>query len=121
MATWPVTLPAPLVAGYGIQPNKQTIGSDMEIGAQRVRRITAARVSMLNVQWSMTDAQMAIFRDWFDDPTGAAGGAAWFTISLLMGNGGFETVTARFSGIWKTGYEPHLQWSAQATLEVRDA
>lgn len=111
----------PLVQGYGVNPTDMVARTEMEAGPARVRRRSSARVDMVPVQWSMSDAQMAIFRDWFDDPAEADGGAGWFTISLLMGNGGFQAVTARFSGIWQAAYVPHLRWQVQATLEVRDA
>lgn len=121
MPTWPATLPAPMVAGYALNPVDMTARTEMEAGPARVRRRSSARVDMVPVQWSVSDAQMAIFRAWFDDPAEANGGAAWFTVSLLMGNGGTQTVSARFSGIWQAAYVPHLRWQVQATLEVRDA
>lgn len=121
MPTWPATLPAPQVAGYALNPVDMTARTEMEAGPARVRRRSSARVDMVPVRWSMTDAQMEIFRAWFDSPTEADGGAAWFSVSLLMGNGGFQTVTARFSGIWQAPYIPHMRWEVQATLEVRDA
>lgn len=119
--SWPATLPAPMVAGYALNPVNMTVRTEMESGAARVRRRSSAGNVRASVQWNMSDAQMAIFRTWFDDPAKADGGAAWFSVSLLMGNGGFRTVTARFSGIWQAAYVPHLRWQVQATLEVRDA
>ena len=113
--------PPPLVAGYALNPVDMTARTEMEAGPARVRRRSSARVDMVPVQWSMSDAQMGEFREWFRSEDGANGGAGWFTISLLMGNGGTQTVIARFSGIWQAAYVPHLRWQVQATLEVRDA
>ena len=76
---------------------------------------------MVPVQWSLSDAQMRDFREWFAAQDGANGGAAWFSMPLLMGTGGFVTVEARFSGPWKAGYVPHMRWSVSANLEVRYA
>ena len=119
MATWPETLPAPLLAGYGIQPNKQTIGSDMEVGAPRVRRITAARLDDYPLSVNLSDAQMAIFRAWWDDD--AAGGAAWFTMTLWTGDGGAQSVEARFNGHWKADMVGNHRWLVTGTVEVRYA
>lgn len=119
MATWPATLPAPLLDGYGVNPAEQVVRSDMESGAPRARRRSTARNDHVPVNWRMTDAQFAIFRAWFDDDAEAAGGAAWFSISLPIGNGGFSTVEARFAAIYKSSALPGLNWQVNATLQVR--
>lgn len=119
MATWPSTLPDPLVDGYGIEPVSQTVSTDMEVGSARVRRRSFAQVDMLPVQWSLSNDQMTVFRAWFSHPIGADGGAAWFSTSLLMGDGSARTVQARFAGNWKAVYVPHLRWQVRAMLEVR--
>lgn len=115
---WPVGLPNPTVSGYGLNPVDQTIRTDMEVGSARVRRRSLARLDMIDVAWKFTDAQMAIFRDWFD--TTAAGGAAWFDINLATGDGGVVLKSAKFNGIWKAGLLPGLNWSVTAKLEVRN-
>ena len=74
MATWPSTLPAPQRPGYEIEPVHPSLRTGMEVGAARSRRITRARNDQVSVAWSLTDAQMAIFRDWFEDDAEAAGG-----------------------------------------------
>lgn len=197
MAFWPTTLPAPLKPGYGLDPEDQQLRTDMEVGAARVRRRTRARKDMLDVVWKFADAQMALFRKWFDndgsathsgtaqsggastvtlasgasasndtyndstititggtgagqtrkitgyvgatrvatvdaawatqpDETstydvsgGAAGGAAWFTVSLPLGDGGLSACEARFKGGWKSKLGPGMCWQVTATLEVR--
>jgi hypothetical protein len=117
--TWPATLPAPLVSGYGIQPNDQTIRTDMESGSPRVRRRTAARLDEYALSVSLSDAQMAIFRAWWDDD--AAGGAAWFTMSLWAGDGGADSVEARFKGPWRADMIGNHRWLVSGTVEVRYA
>lgn len=119
MAAWPSTLPPPLASGYGINPVDPTIRTDMEVGAARVRRRTAARNDKVSVSWVMTDAQFAIFRVWYDDAAEAAGGAAWFSASLAVGTGGIVPLEARFSGAWKSAHLGALRWSVTAELEVR--
>lgn len=67
MSSWPSILPRPLAAGYGISPADQALRTDMEAGAARVRRRSRARLDMIDVSWKFTDAQMAVFREWFDN------------------------------------------------------
>jgi len=110
-----------MIAGYALHPVDMSARTEMEAGPARVRRRSFAQVDMLPVRWSMSDAQMAQFRAWFDAPFLCNGGAAWFSVNLLLGEGVFQTVDARFSGIWQAAYVPHMRWEVQATLEVRDA
>lgn len=122
MASWPTTLPAPTVDGYGIEPVDQAIRTDMEAGAARTRRRTRARMDMINVAWRFTDAQMATFRAWFEnDATGAAGGAGWFTTSLPVGDGGITSCEAKFNGAFKPSLLRGMCWHVTAKLEVRNA
>lgn len=114
---WPVGLPRPTVSGYGLNPVDQTIRTDMEVGSPRVRRRSLARLDMLDVAWKFTNAQMAVFREWFD--TTAAGGASWFDVELATGDGEIALHQARFNGIWKSSLLPGLNWSVTAKLEVR--
>lgn len=120
MATWPVTLPVPSNEGYQISPGDQTIRTDMEAGAPRVRRKTTVRDDRLSVTWILTDAQLDTLRDWFDDAvSGIAGGSAWFSTSLAVGgNTLIETKEARFVGPFAAA-RLGLHWRVSATLEVR--
>ncbi|MDP3831014.1 MAG: hypothetical protein Q8Q47_07070 [Ignavibacteriaceae bacterium] len=119
MATWPTTLPPP-TSDYGLNPVDPTVRTDMESGAARTRRRTKARNDKVRVAWNMTDAELTIFRAWFDDDaTGAAGGAAWFDISLPIGTGGIVSVTAKFVGVYKANYLPGMNWLVSGELEIR--
>lgn len=119
MATWPTTLPAPQLSGYQVAPVDPSIRTDMEFGAPRVRRRTLARNDRVQVSWTMTDAQFAAFRTWFDDDAEAAGGSAWFYITLAVGQTGTDSVEARFTGPYQASLLGGLNWSVSATLEVR--
>lgn len=120
MATWPTTLPAPLLEGYALNPGDQTIRTDMESGAPRVRRRTTARNDKVNASWMLTEAQLDTLRDWFDDAsTGIAGGSAWFTVALAVGTGTRQaSVEARFVGPFQAAPVGQL-WRVTASLEVR--
>jgi hypothetical protein len=121
MATWPTTLPAPLVAGYQISPGDQTIRTAMEAGAARVRRRTRARNDQVNASWLLTEDQLAILREWFDDDVdGIAGGSAWFAVNLPVGSGTRRAaVEARFIGPISQAVPAGLLWRVSATLETR--
>jgi len=120
MSSWPTTLPAPLANGYSLKPVDQSIRTNMEVGAARSRRRTFARNDKVPVSWLFSDDQMAIFRTWFEHgTTGAAGGAAWFSIVLSIGTGGMATVTARFIGPFTANRIDRANWVVTAELEIR--
>jgi len=119
MANWPTTLPAPR-PNYALAPVDQTVRTDMESGAARARRRTSARSDKATVHWRMTDAQLAIFRAWFDDAsTGIAGGAGWFDVTLPIGTGGKVAVTARFIGPFTADFSDLSVWDVSGELEIR--
>ena len=119
MATWPTTLPAPSLQGYQLSPGDQSLRSDMESGAARSRRVTFARIDRVQVSWIFTDAQMDAFRTWFENSSEAAGGSAWFTVSLRVGNTGSTSQEARFVGEPQAALVGHARWAVSAQLEVR--
>lgn len=92
----------------------------MESGAGRTRRRTRARNDRVTVAWGFTEAQMAVFRAWFDDETtGIAGGASWFSVTLEVGTGGAVAVEARFVKMWKASKPAAMHWDVSAQLEIR--
>lgn len=115
MPAYPTTLPAPLIDGYAIAPVEQTIRTDMEAGAARVRRRTFARNDLLDVAFVFTGAEFGAFRTWFEADAG--GGAAWFDMDLDLGDG-TATQEVRFKGTWKAT-RLQLLWRITAQLEVR--
>lgn len=122
MATYPTTLPGPLAAGYSLAPQDQTLRTDMDVGAARVRRRSTARLDRVRVAFTFTDAEMAAFRAWFDDSAQAAGGSAWFDITLRIGTGGAVAVEARFTGPYSADLSgTYGTWRLTAELEVRNA
>jgi DNA segregation ATPase FtsK/SpoIIIE-like protein len=119
MATWPATLPNPTTNGYQVAPAKQAMRTEMEAGAARTRRTSKAKNDKVTLTWQFTDAQMAIFRTWFESDTEAAGGSAWFSISLPIGNTGLTAEEARFVGEYKMDALEGLNWRVSAQVEVR--
>lgn len=118
MAAWPSTLPPP-TTDYKLAPVDPVVRTEMESGASRSRRRTRARNDHVSAVWKLKDAQMQIFRAWFDSDSGAAGGAAWFTIDLPTGDGGIQNVTAKFKKVFESSYLHRLKWQVSAELEIR--
>lgn len=124
MATFPTTLPAPMLNGYQANPQDQVVRTQMEVGTARARLRSTAKIDKVSVQWLFTDAQMATFRAWwYQDSTsgGSATGTSWFTISLAVGQTGLTAVTARFLGPYQAQGGAGLLWNVHAELEVRYA
>lgn len=91
----------------------------MEGGAARSRRVTKARNDKVSLSWTFTDAQMAIFRAWYDNDAEAAGGSAWFSVSLAIGDTGLTAEEARFIDDYKMDALEGLNWRVTAQVEVR--
>jgi hypothetical protein len=111
----PWTPPPPLRAAYEIAPTDPCLRTDMEVGAARVRRRTAARMDVVAIEWKLTPGQMVAFRDWYDTDLG--GGVAWFTVDLDLG-AGIVSCEAQFAEMWKAT-RPGLMWSVKASVKVR--
>lgn len=118
MATWPATLPRPLVSGHALSPNDQTVRTDMESGYARQRRRSSQRVDQLQVTWSFSAAEMTAFRTWFDGD--GEGGAVWFTGITLDTGDGQASYTARFAAPWTASFD-YPNWMVSARLDIRDA
>lgn len=124
MATFPGTLPAPLLSGYQANPQDQVVRTQMEVGSARSRLRSTAQIDRVAVQWLFTDSEMAAFRTWWYQASGSGGaayGTSWFSISLPIGQTGLSTVTARFLQPYTAQAGPNLLWHVNAELEVRYA
>lgn len=124
MATFPATLPAPMLGGYQANPQDQVVRTQMEVGTARARLRSTAKIDRVSVQWLFTDAQMQTFRDWWyldSASNGAAYGTSWFTISLAVGQTGLTSVTARFLQPYQASSGAGLLWTVKGELEVRYA
>ena len=114
MANWPSTLPAPLLAGFGHQPNDPVVRTQMDQGRMRMRRRFSTAPNHVSVSWMFTDLQMDIFRAWWVYQI--ASGAGSFTVNIQFGSQK-QSVTARFLNAYKdTRQEKH--WRVEATLEL---
>jgi hypothetical protein len=73
---WPDPLPGPSIPQYGLRPIDPTVRTAMEVGAQRTRRRTLARMDRVKVQWRMSPQQYAVFRKWYEGLTVSLLGAS---------------------------------------------
>ncbi|MGV8987817.1 MAG: phage head spike fiber domain-containing protein [Cypionkella sp.] len=67
MRVFPDTLPLSSWPSYVLTPVDQTLRTDMEVGEERVRRLTFARRDTVDVEWRMKDVEFNAFRAWFGD------------------------------------------------------
>lgn len=63
---WPDTLPGPSTADYGLSPIDPSVRTAMEVGAQRTRRRTLARMDRVKLQWRLSPQEYAVFRSWYE-------------------------------------------------------
>lgn len=89
MRRWPDTLPPTTSEGFELTPVDQSDRTNMEVGAQRVYRRSKARLYRVGMNWVMSDAQMAVFSDWFDDRRVSISGASdtlasWGTANAIV-------------------------------------
>lgn len=118
MATWPQSLPAPLLASYQFAPEATTIKTDMDSGPARVRRRFTTGVTQYQATWHFTGQQLAIFEAWFVHQ--AQSGASWFSMPQRNGQGN-TNVNARFStGTYTARALSDKLWEISGQLEVRD-
>ncbi len=67
MRVFPDTLPPASWPSYVLTPLDQSIRTDMEVGEERVRRLTFARRDTVDIEWRMKDVEFNAFRAWFGD------------------------------------------------------
>lgn len=114
---FPAILPAPSLSGYSVSPFDQTIRTDMEAGAARVRRRSASRNATATVAWIFTDNQFSVFDYWVQNKI--TGGADWFNLSI-PDSAGFQSIEARLIGPYKVvGRVPPSSWQISTTIEIR--
>jgi hypothetical protein len=121
MATWPSSLPAPLIQGYRLSEDSTVIRTNMESGLPKARRISVVTSDKIDCSMIISDEKMAAFRTWYSSTTGANGGQSWFTVTLLIGQGGMDSVEARFASPWSASIVGYRNWEVQMQLEVRYA
>lgn len=115
--TFPTTLPNVSMTGYGFQPGKSTIRTEMETGLARVRRRFIGAPTEVKVMWKLSREELGIFEKFYEED--AQAGAAWFYINLVNGTGESQYL-ARFKEEYSAmaAHREH-SWEVSATLEVQ--
>ncbi|MDT7849914.1 hypothetical protein Q9292_09850 [Methylophilus sp. VKM B-3414] len=117
MATWPATVPAPSLEGYGYNPADITARTEMSAGLPRVRRKSVAKFGQLQFNLKLNSAQAAAFESWFYDEAGANGGAAWFEMLVKL-PAGTVTKMCRFVRPYESQLLTPDRWQFSAVIEV---
>lgn len=70
MPAYPISLPAPMVDGYGLELVDKLARTDMEVGSPRVRLRSSARIDQVTAVWRFKADEMAAFRAWYESQSG---------------------------------------------------
>ena len=116
-ATWPSTLPAPLLSGFTLAPMDAVVRTDMDAGISRMRRRYRNPPVVYSVAWTMNSSEYRAFAGWYESVV--AFGSQSFTMTLPGGSS--DTVTARFAEVYSARYlSADGVWSISAKLEISD-
>lgn len=116
MATWPVTLPRPLLSGYGVEPVQAFIRTEMEAGPARQRKRFTQTPNDVQASWKFKPGEMQDFLDFYADEINL--GTDYFTCELDLGYG-LQSYTVRFTAAPKRQALPGMNWNVSGRLEVR--
>lgn len=121
MATWPATLPNPLLSGHELETTDSTARTDMEGGPARVRRRSTAAPDHITLRFQFDEAQMAIFRDFWENDF--LNGAAWCDVPLKDGRAPGPALHAcrPLAGKFKASPISQTYWLVEFQVEVRNA
>ncbi|WLE60231.1 hypothetical protein GIY62_06110 [Burkholderia plantarii] len=118
--TWPATLPLPSPDSYNVTPGTPYIRTAMDGGRARQRRRFTRVSPSVDVVWTFTQLQYAIFEAWLQYEVHY--GASFFEIDLVNGLG-IGPARARFMN--DPPFKATLQgstteyWQVTATLDVK--
>lgn len=116
MADFPITLPAPLRAGYSVSPDSAVIRTDFDSGPARQRQRFTATPQKLEVSWRFTAAEMLEFRIFYK--ADIHHGTDWFNMELDIGDG-FSIYVVRFVSPYKAAKNNFI-WDVSGSLEVEN-
>lgn len=114
---WPDTLPLPRVEGYALSAQPNTLRTELEAGAARVRLRSQSLIYKVQAQWRFSQEAFAVFDAWWFHRINQ--GVAWFAIPLTAGLG-VQLVQARFVSAWDSELLGGGRWQVKAQLEVQD-
>ena len=120
MANWPTSLGNPQFSGYELETVDQTVRTDMDGGAARVRRRSTATPDHTSLRFIFDQAQMATFRDFWESDF--MYGAAWVNMPVKTGRvSGLSVKECRpLKGTFKAVLVSDKLWSVDFQVEVRN-
>lgn len=111
---WPVTLPEYFFAhNYSETPRSQVLRSEVDIGLAQVRRRYTKEIYDIEGSMRMSQDQLTIFDEWFDDIL--LGGTQTF---LMINALSLETRTMRFKKPPTYNHEGGVYYQVSLSLEV---
>lgn len=113
MATWPASLPNPLIDGYSEKMADNVIRTSMEYGAQQVRKRTSSNSGEMELTYLLTKAQLDTLLDFYEGDAGYGAIAFDFTHPRTS-----ETVSCRFASPMSFGTKDGKKYRVAVSLEV---
>ena len=113
MTTWPATLPPPLIGTMNETPPDNTIRSNVDKGPAMLRRRTTANVRPLSFGMVLTNDQVAILDDFYNDDTYSGSERFDFTHPRTL-----AAVEARFTAPPSYSNIDGDNWNVSVSLEV---
>ena len=121
MSTWPTSLGNPQFSGYELETVDQTVRTDMDGGAARVRRRSTATPDHVPLRFIFNESQMATFRAFWESDF--MYGAAWVNMPVKTGRvSGLSVKECRpLKGTFKAPLVGNKTWAVEFQVEVRNA
>src|SRR5262245_47995841 len=117
MAAFPIGLPEPFFEPYTLEPQPNTIRTDMEAGAVRMRRRFTGRIKQFTLGWILTSAQVSTFTTFYE--ADIKDGVEWFDMNLDLGNGVNTLSECRFMEPYVLRSLGFGTWRIDARVERR--
>ncbi len=116
MATWPTTLPNPLLSGYQGESGANVSRTDMDAGPPRQRLRYSDAPENFSLTFKFKPAEMQTFVSFHRVDINR--GNDWFLMTLDIGEG-FEEYSVRIvSGLYQKQALPGMNWQVSFKLEV---
>jgi hypothetical protein len=117
MATWPASLPSPLVSAYQGDAGVNIQRTEMDAGAARQRLRYSDSPDELSMSWKFKPAEMEIFKAFWK--TDINHGNDWFLMDLHTGDGLLTYEVRIIGGKYQYQVLSGLNWQVSAKIEIR--
>jgi len=115
---WPSTINHLAERGsWNKSPNEPVLRSEFDYGPARARQRFTSQIAKFSFTVMMTEIEYAYLEGFFQDDLRS--GAAWFTMPVYLGRGGYETKVVRFTEPYQVKDAGFLHVKVSAKMEVR--